>query len=403
MVQFGKNSLATIEYTLKWNDGRASFEEWFLARRVNAWRDMFPEGLEQALNGKYLGESVTLSYGPGELVSAHSERKVRRLPLSEFHTRTVAGRCVKPALGRFYPQGLLCGLPGNYPCTVVPFRLLDKQDSGITVDCNHPLSRFPLQLEARIVQLEDKRSDTGGKLFVWMEEIANWGPGMQSELPQVHTDFHEPSFYERQDETPDTEFYNKARIVGHVDAQASENLKQMYALHLKPGMRVLDLMSSVQSHLPEDLHLQVDGVGLNDTEMGQNPLLAAHRVHDLNADPEIPGKPGGYDAIVCSLSFEYLTRPVEVLQSARELLRPGGQLLIGVSNRWFPTKAITGWLDMHEFERIGYILDCIRRAGFRDRAEAFSKRNDWRQTGDPHYWETRGVSDPVFLVRAFKE
>ncbi len=403
MVQFGKNSLASIEYTLRWNDGRTSFEEWYLARKVNVWRDIFPDGLEEALTGKQLGETVTVGYEPGKAVPPASDSKILHLPLSEFHPRSVAGRCVKPALGRFYPQGLLCGLPRVYPSTVVPFRILEKDDKGLTVDCNHPLSRRSLELEARIVQLEDKRSDTGGHLFHWMEEIGNWGPGMQSDLPGVRTDFQEESFYERTDGAPDTEFYDQARMIGHVDAQASRNLQTLYTRFLTPGARVLDLMSSVQSHLPSDKDLHVTGVGLNAEEMQQNPLLAAYMRHDLNLNPDFPGEMGSYDAAVCSLSFEYLTQPVAVLQRVRELLRPGGQLLIGVSNRWFPTKAINGWMDMHEFERIGYILDCVRGAGFAEKAEACSMRNDWRSTDDPHFWETRGISDPVYVVRAFAE
>lgn len=402
MVYFGKHSLASIEYTLKWSDGQTFFEEWYLARRVNGWRDIFPPGLDQVLEGKRLGERVVRAYAPGEAVPPESDAKIVRIPRTGFQTRNVAGRCVRPAVGRFYPQGLLCGLSGVYPCTVAPFRVLEKTDDILTVDCNHPLSRFPLQLEARIVQLEDKRGDTGGHLFHWMEEISNWGPGMQSELPQVRTDFQDASFFDRADPAADTAFYARPRLVGHVDAQAGRNLQALYTRTLKPGMRVLDLMSSVQSHLPAGLDLHVAGVGLNTEEMQRNPLLAKHIRHDLNQDPQIPGEPQSYHAVVCSLSFEYLTRPVEVLQRAYALLRPGGQLLIGVSNRWFPTKAISGWMDLHEFERVGYLLDCVRRAGFAGRAEAYSVRNDWRPADDPHFWETRGASDPVYVVRAFK-
>ncbi len=402
MVQFGKNSLATIEYTLRWSDGHTSFEEWYLARKVNVWRDIFPDGLEKVLTGKRLGDKVAVAYAPGKAVPPAKNTQIFQIPLSEFQKRNVAGRCVNPALGRFYPQGLLCGLPGVYSCTVAPFRVLEKQDERLTVDCNHPLSRVSLELEARIVQLEDKCSDTGGHLFHWMEEITNWGPGMQSDLPGVRTDFQEESFYERSDTAPDSEFYDQARLIGHVDAQAGRNLQTLYTRFLKPGSRVLDLMSSVQSHLPADKDLHVVGVGLNTEEMRNNPLLATHYRHDLNLDPAFPGEPGSYDTIVCSLSFEYLTQPGAVLQRARELLRSGGQLLIGISNRWFPTKAIAGWLDMHEFERVGYILDCVRHAGFAEQAEACSMRNDWRPTDDPHFLETRGISDPVYVVRAFR-
>jgi SAM-dependent methyltransferase len=270
-------------------------------------------------------------------------------------------------------------------------------------DCNHPLARHPVSLEARLIHVEDKRSETGGRLVHWAEEICNWGPGMQAALPGVPTDFFDDAFFERRDEQDDREFYAEPRIIGHVDAQASVVLKELYSRYLERGMRVLDLMSSMQSHLPAEWDLDVAGVGLNAVELENNKLLSRRMVHDLNCDPAIPGGAAGYDAVVCSLSFEYLIQPVSVLQSVRDALAPGGVVLIGVSNRWFPDKVIAGWTDLHEFERVGCILEGLRRAGFTTGLEAVSVRNEWRPPWDRHYHETGGVSDPIYVVRATNE
>jgi SAM-dependent methyltransferase len=250
--------------------------------------------------------------------------------------------------------------------------------------------------------MQDKECETGGRLSHWMEQIANFGPGMQSMLPDGPVQFFDDEFFRRKDEENDGRFYSSARIVNHIDKQASRNLEAFYVRHLKPGMRVLDLMCSVESHLPLDMDLEVTGLGLNLEELEQNPVLQEYMVHDLNQDPEIRCKPGSFDAVVCSLSIEYLTDPVAVLRSAYEMLAPGGVMLIGVSNRFFPTKAVMGWVDLHEFERMGFVRECLRRAGFDGKLGTASMRNDWRPTDDRHFLETRGVSDPVYVVWQYK-
>jgi SAM-dependent methyltransferase len=107
--------------------------------------------------------------------------------------------------------------------------------------------------------------------------------------------------------------------------------------------------------------------------------------------------------VVVSLSVEYLADPVAVLREAAQRLVPGGVILIGVSNRWFPTKTTRGWTQLHEFERVGYLLQLLEEAGFGDPMGAESVRNDWRPQADRHFLETRGVSDPVHVVHAFRQ
>lgn len=402
MARFGNDCLATIEFTLRWSDGGAEHEERYLARRVNAWRDIFPPGLKQALEGKGVGDGVVLDYGPGEALEGAGKSRPVRIPMREFHPRRISGRTVGPKTGRFYPQGMLTGIGGVYPTTIRPFRILEMDNGGFIADLNHPLAGFALSLEARIVQMQDKESETGGRLSHWMEQLCNFGPGMQAMLPGKATEFFDEEFFQRQDSEADGRFYSGARIVGHIDRQASDNLQEVYSRRLRPGMRVLDLMSSVESHLPGGMNLEVTGLGLNLEELEQNPLLSDYMIHDLNQDPEIRAEPESFDAVVCSLSIEYLTDPVAVLESAHKLLVPGGVAMIGVSNRFFPTKAVYGWLDLHEFERMGLVRECLRRAGFAGPSGTASMRNDWRPTDDRHFLETRGVSDPVYAVWGYK-
>jgi hypothetical protein len=61
---------------------------------------------------------------------------------------------------------------------------------------------------------------------------------------------------------------------------------EIYGLFLKPGMQVLELMSSRVSHLPEATgDIRVTGLGMNAEELAQTPRLEARILHDHNVQP----------------------------------------------------------------------------------------------------------------------
>ena len=72
----------------------------------------------------------------------------------------------------------------------------------------------------------------------------------------------------------------------------------------------------------------VTGLGLNQVELGENPVLTRRTVHDLNSDPTLPYETDEFDGAVVSVSVQYLTQPVEVFAEvgarpeARRALRP---------------------------------------------------------------------------------
>ncbi|WP_051261855.1 hypothetical protein [Desulfovibrio inopinatus] len=402
MSRFTHNSLAEIEFVLRWQDHNDEHEEYYCARRVNAWRDIFPQAVREGLEGAVQGDVLTTTLSPLQTVPPHDPKRLAVVPTKSFQKKTIAHRLVTPRIGRFYPMGMLSSLSDVYPQTVTPFRLIAMDDNTMTVDRNHPLAPYALSLESRVVHVEEKQSDTGGVVHHWLEEICNWGPGMQASLPGIPTQFVDEQFFTRSDENADSQFYREPRMIGHVDAQASANLLRAYSTYLQPGLRVLDLMASMESHLPQGMDLEVVGLGLNASEMQHNSRLGRSFVHDLNQDPMVPEALGMFDVSVCSLSIEYLTNPLSVLRSLHEHLNPGGWALIGFSNRWFPTKAVEGWLDLHDFERMGFVRQLLHLAGFKTAGKTMSFRNYSRTFGDPHFFETKGVSDPVFVVAAQK-
>jgi SAM-dependent methyltransferase len=106
---------------------------------------------------------------------------------------------------------------------------------------------------------------------------------------------------------------------------------------------VLDLMSSWRSHLPASFRGTAIGLGLNAVEMAENPQLATAVVHDLNREPGLPFADAAFDVVVCAVSIQYLTRPLDVFREVRRVLRPCAPFIVSFSNRCFPDKAVALW------------------------------------------------------------
>ena len=173
--------------------------------------------------------------------------------------------------------------------------------------------------------------------------------------------------YDRFDPTPDAAFYLVERKVVHIEAGAIAALRDLYDRELPRGAPLLDLMSSWRSHLPEDPGLgPVTGLGMNLAEMEDNPQLGAHLVHDLNADPRLPFADAAFGGVVCAVSVQYLTRPVEVFAEVARVLRPGGPAIVSFSNRCFPTKAVRPWVEGSDAEHVGLVRGYLQAAGFAD-------------------------------------
>ncbi len=178
----------------------------------------------------------------------------------------------------------------------------------------------------------------------------------------------EPPFpahlFARVDESPDPDFYAEPRYVVHIDPETIAALTGLYREELESGSKLLDLMSSWVSHLPEDVRFaQVAGLGMNAAELAANPRLDARVVRDLNAEPILPFPDASFDAVLCAVSVQYLTRPVEVFRECARVLRPGGKLVIATSHRLFPTKAIAAWRSFAPGDRIAFLRLCLQHAG----------------------------------------
>jgi SAM-dependent methyltransferase len=341
--------------------------------------------------GKTVGETVAVTVGdhfpayrPGDMITVKRSRLSRRAP-------------DPPRQGRFYPKGLLNHVTGVFPQNIEPFRCINVQNGHMEADLNHPLAQKQARLEATILGIDGKKSERGGTVIDWLEAVSE-GPGMQARWSGAPTDFFSDDPFGRDDEAADGDFYREPRFVQHLDSAAVDVVSSLYGRLVGEGSRVLDLMSSWTSHLPENLRVsRLTGLGMNMAELEKNSRLTDRTVHDLNKNPALPYPSDAFDTILCTVSVEYLVHPEAVFDELARVLRPGGIAVMTFSNRWFPPKSIRIWKELHEFERMGLVLEYFERTGRFQDLETFSMRGIPRPWDDKYFPQMR-FSDPVYAV-----
>ncbi|MCB1693632.1 MAG: methyltransferase domain-containing protein [Pseudomonadales bacterium] len=182
------------------------------------------------------------------------------------------------------------------------------------------------------------------------------------------------TFFARQDESPDEDFYREPRLTTHIDDATIDALTTFYREVLSPSDRVCDLMSSWISHLPDDVNYnRVVGLGMNEAELRRNPRLDELVVRNLNEDPHLPWPDGHFDALLIAVSVQYLTRPFEVFLEIGRVLSPGGRCIVAMSHRLFPTKAIYAFHVLAPQERCRLVGSYMELAGVFKSIQAFDR------------------------------
>jgi SAM-dependent methyltransferase len=155
------------------------------------------------------------------------------------------------------------------------------------------------------------------------------------------------------DESDDRLFYDAPRFVTHVDESFIQQLTDLYRERLKPNLRIFDMMSSWVSHLPEEMEFeQIEGHGLNAAELERNPRFSHYFVQNLNQKQLFPLPDQSFDAVLNTVSVQYLQRPEAVFAEIYRVLKPNGIAIISFSNRMFYQKAIQAWRDGSEDDRV---------------------------------------------------
>ena len=392
-----RHSNVSIRLDLQWKSENASHADTRIIQKANLWRDIFPMVLESELLDKPIGHRITHDFASGELLDAYRQSECFSIKDQQFNRAYRRGIPVEPRSGRFYPKGFIAGVRGIYPEDLSPFRVARCGDE-LTVDLNHPLAANELTLGMEILDIWGAGEEHGGACQDIVELATLNGPGMQARWNGQPTDFWEDSAFNRMADDSDRFFYQMPRMVDHLDSTALRQIEQLYGRLIPKGGAVLDLMSSWKSHLPDALApTSVVGLGMNQEELSANPQLTEMLVHDLNADRRLPFADGQFDAVVCTVSIEYLIHPLEIFTEVHRVLKTGGKFIVTFSNRWFSPKAIQIWQNLHEFERPGMVLEYFLRVG------GFTNLSSWSLRGlsrpvDDKYAGQQQLSDPVHAV-----
>lgn len=200
------------------------------------------------------------------------------------------------------------------------------------------------------------------------------------------------------DPTQDTQFYDSPRFVTHVDDGFIQQLTDLYRDRLKPNTRIFDMMSSWVSHLPDEIQFaHVEGHGLNEQELARNPRLDHYFVQDLNQTPKLPLADQDFDAVLNTVSVQYLQYPEAIFTEIHRILKPGGVAIISFSNRMFYQKAIQVWRDGTEASRVELVKRYFEAVPGFSQPEVIQ-----RQSQVPSFLQMLGVGggDPFYAVVA---
>ena len=197
------------------------------------------------------------------------------------------------------------------------------------------------------------------------------------------------------DEEDDGIFYESPRLVVHIDEGAIAAVGRFFKEQIPENSDVLDLMSSWRSHWPADhAKNRMVGLGLNQVEMRENPDLDEFVVHNMNNDPVLPFDDESFDAVVITVSAQYLTKPIETFSDINRVLRPGGMFIVSFSNRMFPTKAVLIWRNSTDRGRIDLVGTYMEAAGNFEDIQGVFINPDESPPGDPVFAVTSRKARP---------
>ena len=393
------STYADIELKIIWESDRTKHTERYYYQTINFWRDFFPGTLGERLINTPDGEWVTQSMPANDLIPVYSHSNIVTLPKSRVQAIGKTKIRIIPQQGRFYPRRIIAGNAGVTAEEYLPLRVLNVDEKEFTVDLNHPLAKHEIEVSLRV---DGKRyigkEERGGRCNDIVYEMLISGIGIQKPLPE-DTDFYQTEGFHRIDEADDEIFYRQDRLINHIDSECSYQISQIYARYIESDMKVLDLMSSYESHLPDVDNSYVTGLGMNGNEMEANPQINQYIIQDLNKETALPFADNRFDITLCSLSIEYLIKPLEVMREIVRVTRPKGRILVSFSDRWFPPKAIMIWNELHSFERLGIVLDYFLKTKGMKEFKTETVRGLLRPEDDKYANEIL-YSDPVFVVSA---
>ena len=354
----GMGKRAEIEFSLSYQSFCGQHVDRYYVGNVDFWRDVFPGDMAESLEGLAPGDVYTEQFKPGVLIPPYRQKSIHVLPKSEFTSLKNGSSMVESLLpGRYYPKGYGWKNLNTFSVDATPVRIIEDANNTFTIDTNHPLAEKTLTLQATGKSRPKMVTQRGGAVNDLAALLVDNGPGMQVPIGALVSHAYDEYPFRRDDSGNDEMYYKKPRLVHHLDSTARMHVRDKYSKLVPSGSRVLDFMSSWESHMSDSLSdCRVEGLGMNKEELSRNERLSAFTVQDLNKTVDLPYGDNTFDSVICTVSIEYLCYPREIMAELARIIVPGGKLVITVSDRWFPGKEILPWAELHPFERQGLVL-----------------------------------------------
>lgn len=202
------------------------------------------------------------------------------------------------------------------------------------------------------------------------------------------------------DVSNDRDFYDTPRFVTHVDPGFIDRLTTLYRERLLPETRIFDMMSSWVSHLPDEMKFEyIQGHGLNQQELAKNPRFNSYFVQNLNQELKLPLEDESFDAVLNTVSVQYLQYPEAIFAEVYRILKPNGIAIFSFSNRMFYNKAIAAWRDGSETDRVELVKGYFKSVSRFSTPEAIVQVS---QVPELLRWMGAGGGDPFYAVTARK-
>ncbi|WP_373543472.1 class I SAM-dependent methyltransferase [Chamaesiphon sp.] len=202
------------------------------------------------------------------------------------------------------------------------------------------------------------------------------------------------------DVSNDRDFYDVPRFVTHVDPGFIDRLTTLYRERLLPDTRIFDMMSSWVSHLPDEMKFKyIQGHGLNQQELAKNPRFDGYFVQNLNQELKLPLEDESFDAVLNTVSVQYLQYPEAIFAEVYRILKPNGIAIFSFSNRMFYNKAIAAWRDGSETDRVELVKGYFKSVAGFSTPEAIVQVS---QVPELLRWMGAGGGDPFYAVTARK-
>lgn len=147
MMQIANNSVVSIEYTLKDDEGNIldTSEGREALSYIHGASNIIP-GLENALTGKTTGEELSVTVSPAEGYGQRNEQ------LTQVVTRDLFGSIENIEVGmQFHGQS-----PNEQPIIIT---VTGIEGDNITIDGNHPLAGINLNFDVKIVDVRDATAE----------------------------------------------------------------------------------------------------------------------------------------------------------------------------------------------------------------------------------------------------